>query len=365
MLGQSQNIINNTLSGLDRNGKDCIIHIDYAIVKNTENNITEELVVESSGAVLNGVFHTFNSYVFFIQNNLIQHAGSCVTMNNLIINSNRVRIQRGEECLSAMIIDNVVVELDEQDRMGGNGREVNNQPARQTQIVRPQTHTHLIPAIFSVDSLANIVSDSQNVHNSNIVNKFKYIYFKMLELINRWRNNGSNINISLQRCYDLLVIVYRNNSDDDREKLARVLTYSKNQNGYIYNLKATENEIFRNVVIFIHTCVHDNYIEDTLKLLADSMLDCIENDAVVCLTGRATRMINAVLHLVDIHLEKKEKYATVKDARPEMLRICSDMYKFSENIDKVTAEDIKVAICKEFNWLDKNEVDDEVESWNL
>lgn len=364
MLGDTQTIVGNRLSGL---GRDCVIHVDYATVRNIENNTRSELMIESSGAMLNGLFHTFNSYVFFIQNNLIQHAGSCVTMNNLVINSNRVRIQRGEECFAAVIIDNVVVEPDERDIIN----QRNIQHARQAQINRPQVQTHATPVIFntglllreaSVDSLANIVSDSQNVHNSNIVSKFKYIYFKMLELIKRWRNNGSNVDISLQRCYDLLVLVYRNNSDGEREKLVRVMTYSKNQNGYIHNMKATENEIFRNVVIFIHTCVHDNYIEDTMKLLADSMLDCIENDAVVCLTGRVTRMLNAVLHLVDIHLEKKEKYATVEDARPEMLRICSEMYKTS---DKVTAEDIKVAICKEFNWLDKKEVGEEVDSWNL
>lgn len=351
MLGDSQIIVNNKLSGL---GRDCIIHVDYATIRNVDTGYIAELMIETTGCMLDGAFRSFKDYIFFIQNNLIQHSGSCVTTNNLVINSNRVRIQRGEECFEAVIIDNILVEMNETTYVN-RVQTVYRQDTTEQNIT---SHNPPVKPVFK-DSLVKIVSDSQNVHNSNIVNRFKYIYFKMKELIARARVNGSAIDMNLRSCHNIISLVYRNNSDSNRLKLKDVLTYSKAQNGFIHNLSANETDIFREVVIFIHTCVNEDYINDTLTLLADNIVDCVEQGEIVCLTGRVTRMLNSILHLVDIHLEKEEKYPTVKDAMPEMLKICSNLSKDKE----VTEVEVKEALCKEFSWLDRKLIEKEVDKW--
>lgn len=357
MLGESQIIVNNKLSGL---GRDCIIHIDYATVRNVDTGYTSELMIESSGCMLDGVFRSFTDYVFFIQNNLIQHSGSCVSISNLVINSSRVRIQREDECFDAAIIDNMVVELNDNSYEFINETEQYAvQPATYIETNTAWSRNHLFK-----DSLIDIVSDSQNVHNSSIVNKFKYIYFKMKELTARAKRNGTIIDIELNKCYNIISLVYRNNSESCRLKLRDVLAYSKSQNGFIYNLTATETEIFRNVVIFIHSCVNEDHITDALTLLADNIVDCVEFGEIVCLTGRVTRMLNSILHLVDIHLEREEKYSCIEDAIPEMLKVCSNLYNSSKD-KEITISEVKEILYKEFSWIDKKLIEEEVDEWGL
>ncbi len=358
MLGDSVYIVNNKLFGL---GDDCVIHIDYAYITNTQTNELQSLVLERTGCCLNGSFRAFSDYVFFIQNNLIQHSGHCVTMDNLQINSEHVRIQRGEECKRAVIINNVLTETDETTGLNSLTRNIyineNNNNINRARVFNPIVDTRLLTP---TTSLSKIARDSQGVHDSNVVNKFKFSYAKMIELIKRNCSQSYYNNFSLDLVYSTIKDAYRNKSNESKEKLEKVLVYSKNQNGFVYNLQSTEVEVLKNVVVYILNCVNQQYQSDTFILLCDNMLDCIEHEMIVCLTGRVTRMLNSVYHFIDIHLSMKDKYSTVADARKEMLRIVMEMFNANKS-----ADEIRKHIYKEFDWLSIEELETEVNSWKL
>lgn len=365
MLGQDETIINNKINtGLD----DYIIHIDHAVITNTLSNISFNICLESTGATVDGVFRSYKDYVFFIQNNLMQHSGMCVSFNNLLINSRRVRLENNDgNIIRAVIVDNILIPLKE-------GEEYDfGQNAPPEPVIMPQNN-RIRNVPVKEYSLEEISNDRQNVHNSTIVHKFKTLYEKIINHINKVVSKNDIDNFSIDDAYTNLmsnsgfnnsILCYNNKK---LKTLSNILEYSKKQNGFIYNLNDNECNIFKYVIIYINNCVDSSYKADTFKLLANNMLDCLENNSIVCLTGRITRMLNSIEHLVscdkykidDDCNDKQNNSININDIRQEML--AKAMVMFNNNL-KIS--DIKEAIMLDYPNIDKECLRSEIDSWDL
>lgn len=346
MIGREERIINNILSTSEGEYK---IHIDYATITNLDSGETNTLILERTGVSIDGRFRAFREYVFFIQNNLIQHSGSCVSTYNLVINSNHVRLEKNGVIKHAVILDNVLTELTEEEAAVNINR--NDIPLFENTPRRPDVNQ---------TSLSSLSKDSQNVHNSSVVNKFKFVYSKIVELVKRNTPVNQLFDISIDYCKTLLKDKYRNKKSESKEKLNRVLQYIIQQNGYIYNLQNTETQILRNIVLYILNCVNSKNQDDVFVLLCDNLTDCVEYENIVCLTGRVSRILNSVEYLIDIHLSMTEKYPSVEDAKEGMLKIAIKMFNNEKKL-----EEIYKKIIEEFKHLDKDKLIAEIDSWGL
>lgn len=362
MLGLDETIVNNKINtGLD----EYIIHIDHANVTNTLLNTSFNICLESTGATVDGVFRTYIDYVFFIQNNLMQHSGMCISFNNLVMNSRRVRLESSTgEITRAVIVDNVLIQL-------ANGEVYDfgpNAPPDPVDLIIPRINTN---RYVDESSLREISRNGQNVHNSTVVYKFKILYEKILKQLRESISIYDIDNFSIDSAYINLISNSGLNSilnsflcckNTKLKTLMNVLEYSKKQNGFIYNLNDTEGNILKHIILYINNCVDQNYKADTFKLLADNMIDCLENNVIVCLTGRITRMLNSIEHLVSEKDEeiKKNISENIDDIRQEMLAKAMTMFN-----NKVQLNEIKKAISLDYPNIDKNILNTEINSWEL
>lgn len=358
MLGRDETIVNNKMNtGLG----EYIIHIDHANVTNTLSNTSFNICLESSGATVDGVFRLYRDYIFFIQNNLMQHSGMCISFNNLVMNSRRVRLENSEGRITrAVIVDNVLIQLRD-------GEEYDfgpNAPPDPVDLIIPIINTN---RYVDESSLREISRNGQNVHNSTVVHKFKILYEKILKQLRESISIYDIDNFSIDSAYINLIsnsglnsfLCYKNTK---LKTLMNILEYSQNQNGFIYNLNDTEGNILKHIILYINNCVDQNYKADTFKLLADNMIDCLENNVIVCLTGRITRMLNSIEHLVSEKDEeiKKNISENIDDIRQEMLAKAMTMFN-----NKVQLNEIKKTISLDYPNIDKNILNTEINSWKL
>lgn len=345
MIGLDEIIVNNLLTTANGDFK---IHIDYATLLNISTNTIQIFSLETTGATINGIFRRYSEYVFFIQNNLIQFSGSCYSLTNFRINSDRVRLEKNGIISNAIIVNNNLIEIE-----GENTEDYI--------YYLPDTPTNR-PTVLNNFSLYEISSDSQNVHNSDVMRKFKNIYYKMLEIID---NNSTDelkykwFNYEIAR-----EILLKHNKERDvefKEKLLRVLDHSKKHNGYLSNINASEIQVFRNIILYLSEIVLDkSSLVNNLRLLADNLVDSIENDIIVCLTGRVNRMINSIEPVVSTMTDKSHIYKNISDAREDMLKLSTKLFQSGKKI-----ENIKNELIQEFYYLDTAEILLEIESWNL
>jgi hypothetical protein len=366
MLGLDETIVNNKFTtGLDN----YIIHIDHAVITNTLANTSFNICLESMGATVDGVFRKYTDYVFFIQNNLMQHSGLCINFNNLVMNSRRVRLESSAgEITRAVIVDNVLIQLADGEVYDFGP----NAPPDPIDLIIPRINTN---RYVDESSLREISRNGQNVHNSTVVYKFKILYEKILKQLRESISIYDIDNFSIDSAYTNLISNSGLNSglnsilnsflfykQTKLKTLMNVLEYSKKQNGFIYNLNDTEGNILKHIILYINNCVDQNYKADTFKLLADNMIDCLENDVIVCLTGRITRMLNSIEHLVSENDGeiKKNISENIDDIRQEMLAKAMTMFN-----NKVLLNEIKEALYLDYPKVDKSCLNTEIDSWNL
>lgn len=341
MIGIDEIIVNNVLT---KDDGDFLIHIDHGHIINSSTNEIQTFYIETTGVTINGIFRSFKDYVFSVQNNLIQFSGSCYSLNNFIINSNRVRLERKKIIYNAIIINNNLIEDFDDEFNPYNNYEYP---------VLPNTP----PSINTHSSLYEISSNRQNVHNSEVMNKFKFLYYKMLEII----NNTHIYVFSYEDSRSILLECCKNKDIMFKRNLVKVLDYSKKHNGYVYNIDSSEVQVFRNIIAYLNKMIPDKNITSLyLILFADNLVDCIENDIVVCLTGRVNRMINSIQPLLENNLSKSERYCNILDSKEEMLKIASKLFQSGKDINT-----IKSTLLQEFNHLNKEELCLEIESWHL
>lgn len=368
MLGLDETIVNNKMStGLD----DYIIHIDHAVITNTLLNTSFNICLESTGVAVDGVFRLYRDYVFFIQNNLIQHSGMCINFNNLVMNSRRIRLENSEGRITrAVIVNNVLIQLRDGEEYDFGPNAPPDPPTDPVVPIVPRLNVNRPnvgrPLVNS--SLRTIARDSQNVHNSTVALKFKTLYDKILEHLSKTITEYDITIFSIYSAYTNLIINSGISDTYKRRTLSNVLDYSKNQNGFIYNLNDTEGNIFKHIILYINNCIEPIYRDDTFKLLADNMIDCLENDVIVCLTGRITRMLNSIEHLVSDVDEKikdntelkKNNSSCIDDIRQEMLAKAMTLFN-----NKVQLNEIKKTISLDYPNIDNNILNTEINSWEL
>jgi len=294
MLSIDQFILGNKL--IDQNtGDQFTIHIDHAFI--SLGNQVQTFSLETTGVTLNGAFRSFSDYVFAIQNGTFQYSGMCYNMASVVIHSDQVRLERRNVITRAFIRNNTLVE--------NLGLPMEN--IRPAELAAPMPMPRPIPRHMQRPvTLRELARDTQNVHDSFILDKFANIYNSL----------GSPSLTWLECCRKLMQV-------DGSEQLARVLYYIESQNGYIYKFEASEVQ----VLLKVTSSIKNN--RDALVILTNSLRDCLQNTEFVCLTGRVARMVNAIEHLV----VKKLK---AKDCRPILLGQASKIeYKSIDELVRI------------------------------
>lgn len=336
MIGLDEIIINNLLTKSDG---DYLIHIDHATLLNVLTGQIQIFCLESTGITIDNVYRNFKDYVFFIQNNLIQFSGSCYSMSNFVINSRRVRLEKNGILTPMIIVNNRLLSLDYVNETNYNIPGVNN-----------MIENTLISNEFN---LFDISKDRQNVHNSSVLNKFKDLYDNILYI----NSTCINRSLSIEESVDRLTLACIDKSEVFKYNLLKVLKYCIEQNGYIYKFNTTETEILANTVSYMFNMLDSENVSESLRLLADNIVDCIEDNLIVCLTGRISRILNSALHL-----SKKisHKSLTVSESKEDILNVAMVMFR-----SNCSLLEIKNRIFLEYDHLDRNELDLEIDSWHL
>ncbi len=335
MIGIDEIIVNNLITKDDGT---YVIHIDHATLLNLSTNQIQHFSLETTGVTIDRVYRSYRDYVFFIQNNLIQFSGCCYSMSNFRINSNRVRLEKNGFIYPAIIVNNRLIDV-------LHDADINWETI-------PAVEQTVIPS--RQYSLREISRDSQNVHNSAILNKFKAVYNIMVAKIANRRL------LSLDSSIELILATASGRPVSFQNILDNVLKYVSRQNGYIYNLDSNETYILRVITSYISNCLEEVNQKNCLTILSDNLVDCVEDDIIVCLTGRVSRMINSVYHLLESDLSNFDKFTSIADAREYMLKSAMELFNSNKSI-----ENIKESIIREFGHLSHFELLTEIDSWGL
>lgn len=302
MLAISSSIVNNQITLED--GNSYTIHIDEGYVSIGDNLFYFSL--ERTGVTINDKFWNFNEYTFAVQNYGFQHAGICYHISTVNIFSDLVRLEKANKIITARIVNNQLI-------IGNDTR-----PPIRRQLERP------ISRRTEVSSLRSIANDSQNTHDSGILNHLLDIYKTLPRSELTW--------------HDVTYIIPKTD-----ERINRVLQYISYQNGHHSKFGDNEKNILTTVVSFIR---HDR---DALELLSANLIDCIDGPNFMCLTGRVSRILNSIAH-------KFERKLKASECRQMLLGQASKL-KFESN------EDVANVLIQ--NNPNVTGILDEVISWNL
>jgi len=133
------------------------------------------------------------------------------------------------------------------------------------------------------------VSDSQNVHDSSISNDLKNQYIKVA----KENNNIPNIATKDYESVKNWLLIRFQDEADKLHNVNEVLKFIDN-NYKVYDWNIKEQDI----IVCVWQRCHDPGNKDNFSLLrealANAVLDCIEGCNVVCLTGRITKVWQAL-----------------------------------------------------------------------
>jgi hypothetical protein len=164
-------------------------------------------------------------------------------------------------------------------RVGGKTRESNYTSQKAKKIERNKTWS----------------SDYQNVHDTSILNTMKaqYDYIK----------NHSDTKTVPYNTFEYITnrLLAECNYD---ERMKKVLIKVRND-GNIPNINIGEQELLREIWRRIQSPVNKKNKSELINSLVTSLLDCIENNMVVCPTGRHSRLM-ASLAILDIDSKDKK-----------------------------------------------------------
>lgn len=148
----------------------------------------------------------------------------------------------------------------------------------------------------------NKVSDSQNVHDSMIVQSLKNSVHRLEEAAAGKRQHDMNdMKKTLMQCENVPL--------STREQAMRVLEASEKNDQRIGSLNMNETDVFRLVYQRIHEQDQDpERQQDMLDNLVKEMAEGEQGNAIMCATGRVTRMVDS-LNGVDELIELKPSWA--------------------------------------------------------
>lgn len=145
--------------------------------------------------------------------------------------------------------------------------------------------------------------DSQNVHDSVIQNTIKN-KFKIKRIENERKHINKNDKDIISE------IINRANTIDKEkyEKIPDILKQISSRCESVYNLEADEINVLKNTWISASDVQKDQILNE--------LLDCLENNKLVCPTGVVSRIINS-----DIVINPENAPKTIENLREEMMNI--------------------------------------------
>jgi len=350
------------------NGK---IHIDSGVI-DIAGQISR-IAIESTGISIGDNFCLFTDYVFFINNNIMQYRGIAMPMSYITLNCDRVRLEYIDEnnervFIAASIVDNTLYI----------GNEIDLADIRPDIRYDEIVNTNLAE-VDNNTNLNNISKDNQNVHNSFIINKLRTAYNTMAELIDFSAINCNNTFLELKEeilgiadDMDLLEEVHGKYEGKYVNVLNLMLNTIVSNNGYIYAFDTNEINIL--CYVYVYMCEiqskHKDELDivELLKILILNLCDgviSLHDEQCVCLTGRATRMINSVEYIIDYveNKDNKNNKRSIEEVRELMVAKSMVLYNSGEPMEK-----IKQCLEQEYvqnGILSLEEFQNEFNSWGL
>lgn len=331
------------------------MHIDegmVAIYGIIYNIVMESTNITISNQNIGSMTYHYNGYIFNISNGLVRFRGECIDISQFVLTVPNGRIRLDGSYYSFTIANNILT-------IGA----VTNYRTFDLQNVPNRDYTPM-PAyaplpIYNRDALRNyrygdypmhynedinlrphktlkaMANDSQNVHDSYILNHLQKIIAKIQAKTKITKSIDKVLEEMAEYVLERDGIVmtkyclsrfFKKNILDSyvTNQAIRTIKYIRDSNGYIGTFRMTEVQVLQ----LIWNAIYDN--EDLKNILYLNILDMsmLGGTSYVCLTGRVTRMIDIFTGIIDEFTFKDDK-----NLREEMLNKCAQIRNELEAAD--------------------------------
>jgi hypothetical protein len=324
---------------LSTNNGEYIFYVDTGTVTAFDENYRFSL--EKTGINVNNSFHSFTVELFQIYRGMVHYRNVVHHLDKqFTLNVTRGRIFINGNCRHFTVLDNVMT-IDMITPFTEAARRI--QPPRRLYrpTTRPQTNTQ--------PSLAAISNDRQNTHNSKILDNL----YNILVAI----KNKTKIELEFNQCVlEIRDLIYLEDLKKPFTNISNgmiVLNYVMDQHGYIDRFQMFEHDV---LTLVWNAVRNDNELK---KIFYSNFISMYERDAVVCLTGRVSRLIDIFSGIV---MTK----ANIAQIRREMMDKCVKIRNDSGFTDEKLKDTIIKQMYKDYvdsNILTKNELDSELNEW--
>ncbi len=204
---------------------------------------------------------------------------------------------------------------------------------------------------------------NQNVHDSLVQNKTKDNYNLLTTDNSNNSNNLDNNIISIE------IISFANSNlyNQKLELFNKTIEEISLRNSIIMNLNnKTEIEVINDVWNSIDKNLNDDEIYDKKMYFINSILDCVENDMLVCPSGVTVRVINYDLsknNLISKDLLRVEMMNTASNLMQNLTEDEEFLNKSSSTQKKIFKSKLIEIFKKDYKNLDFEIVKKEYESW--
>lgn len=323
------------------------INIDIGVV--TINDESYNIKLESTNVSLMNkrigeMVYYLSGYPFQICNKLIKIRGQMVHLENFILKVIHGRIRINNKYYSFIINNNILTIQNIIDYREYQMQNINNNIIEEFEnnIVNNNNNNTIINNNLQPD-LKKISKDSQNVHDSYILN---YLY-DILEKIKKLTNNEKSIDIVLNEITSYINLkqgyfnYIKHKIFNIENKGIKILNFMKKNNRYITKFRMTEMEILR----LVWNAIGNN--NDLKEIFYHNLLDIKNYNSYYCLTGRVTRIINTFSGIIE------NKQINMTEIRKEMMNKCTiirnNLEKNNKNLDnELLKKEIKKELKKDY-----------------
>ncbi len=161
-----------------------------------------------------------------------------------------------------------------------------NEIINDRQNIANQEATHQEATNKFIDLSIQHTSDTQNVHDTGVLNGLK-------ETVDRLKQEQSTSQLpSMQNVVKDLTNRFYNT--DGFDTISRVLE-AVNREEIVMSLGISDKECLQRIWLRINHDKNKEMKERLINSLFDNLIDCVENDYVVCVNGRASRIISTLV----------------------------------------------------------------------
>lgn len=196
-------------------------------------------------------------------------------------------------------------------------------------------------------------NDTQSSHDNKAIKDLRDIHEKL--------ENSTRDVLPFDRCMtEMIVWIDNNKSRDATDKAIRVINTIAN-GAHISAINKKETEIF--ALMYSHCREFDakhnanraSNEDNAIEALADALIDCVENNGVVCASGRTARVLNCLAGISD-ELGAARTNAALKDEI--MHRMINEFNALVQQYKNNTDNPIHVAIANTYLLRDAPDVTD-------